>query len=99
MGRPAFITADFIKPGATVIDVGMNRLDKAEDVARIFRGSADKMAAFERKGSVLVGDVHPLDVVERAAAYTPVPGGVGPLTIAMLMVNTVAARARRNGVC
>jgi methylenetetrahydrofolate dehydrogenase (NADP+) / methenyltetrahydrofolate cyclohydrolase len=99
MGRAALITADFIKPGATVIDVGTNRLDKREDVERIFRGRAEKLAAFDQKGSVLVGDVHPLDVLEKAGAYTPVPGGVGPLTIAMLMWNTVAAAERRTGIC
>ena len=99
MGRPAMITGEYIKPGATVIDVGTNRLDAREDVARIFRNSAEKLASYDKKGSVLVGDVHPLDVAEKASAYTPVPGGVGPLTIAMLMVNTVAAAERRAGIC
>ena len=99
MGKAAMITGDFIRPGATVIDVGMNRIDSRDEVARIFRNSPEKLASFDRRGSVLVGDVHPLDVVEKAAAYTPVPGGVGPLTIAMLMVNTVAAAERRAGVC
>jgi methylenetetrahydrofolate dehydrogenase (NADP+)/methenyltetrahydrofolate cyclohydrolase len=99
IGRAAMITRDFIKEGATVIDVGMNRLGDREQVARIFRGSPQKLAAFDRKGSVLVGDVDPFDVVERAGAYSPVPGGVGPLTIAMLMVNTVASAERRTGVC
>ena len=93
MGRPALLTADYIRPGATVIDVGTNRLDRREDVARIFRGSPDRLAVFDRRGSVLVGDVDPVDVAACAGAYTPVPGGVGPLTIAMLMVNTVEARA------
>ncbi|MGA2132687.1 MAG: bifunctional methylenetetrahydrofolate dehydrogenase/methenyltetrahydrofolate cyclohydrolase FolD [Bryobacteraceae bacterium] len=91
MGRPAMLTADYIRPGAVVIDVGMNRITDRAEVDRIFRGSPDRLAALQRKGSVLVGDVHPLDVAEKAAAYTPVPGGVGPLTIAMLMANTVAA--------
>ncbi len=99
MGRAAMITADFIAPGATVIDVGINRIDNREEVARIFRGSADRLAAFDRKGSVVVGDVHPLDVAATAGAFTPVPGGVGPLTIAMLMVNTIDSAARRIGVC
>ena len=99
MGRPAMITGDYIKQGATVIDVGTNRVDKREDVARIFRNSEEKLSSYDKKGSVLVGDVHPLDVVERASAYTPVPGGVGPLTIAMLMVNTVASAERRAGLC
>ena len=88
-----------LKPGATVIDVGTNRLDSREEVARIFRNSPEKLASFDKRGSVLVGDVHPLDVAEKASAYTPVPGGVGPLTIAMLMVNTVASAERRAGIC
>ena len=99
MGRPALVTADYIKPGAIVIDVGMNSLDKREDVARIFRNSADKLAAFEKRGSVLVGDVDPFAMAEIAGAYTPVPGGVGPLTIAMLMANTVESAERRLGLC
>jgi methylenetetrahydrofolate dehydrogenase (NADP+)/methenyltetrahydrofolate cyclohydrolase len=99
IGRAAMITGDFLKPGVIVVDVGMNRLDKREDVARIFRNSPEKLAAFDAKGSVLVGDVDPIDVVEKAAAYSPVPGGVGPLTIAMLMANTVDAAARRAGIC
>jgi len=99
MGRAAMVTGDYIKPGATVIDVGMNRLDSRDEVARIFRDSPEKLAAFDRKGSLLVGDVHPLDVAEKAGAYTPVPGGVGPLTIAMLMANTVALAERLAGIC
>jgi len=99
IGRPALLTADFIKEGATVIDVGTNRLSSREEVAQVFRGSPEKLADFDRKGSVLVGDVHPLDVAEKAAAYTPVPGGVGPLTIAALMQNTVQAAERRLGLC
>ncbi len=99
IGRPAMITADFLKPGAVVVDVGMNRLDRREDVARIFRNWPEKLAAFDAKGSVLVGDVDPIDMAAKASAYTPVPGGVGPLTIAMLMVNTVDAAARRTGIC
>ena len=99
MGRPAFVTGEFLKPGGVVIDVGTNRLDSRSEVARIFRDAPEKLAAFDRKGSVLVGDVHPLDVAACAEAYTPVPGGVGPLTIAMLMFNTVAAAERRAGLC
>ena len=93
------ITRDFIRQGATVIDVGTNRIEDRALAARIFRNSPEKLASFDRKGSLLVGDVDPIDVVERAGAYTPVPGGVGPLTIAMLMVNTVASAERRSGVC
>jgi methylenetetrahydrofolate dehydrogenase (NADP+)/methenyltetrahydrofolate cyclohydrolase len=99
IGRAAMITRDFIREGATIIDVGTNYIRDRELAARIFRNSAEKLTSFDQKGSVLVGDVDPIDVVERAGAYTPVPGGVGPLTIAMLMVNTVASAERRPGVC
>ena len=99
MGRAALITADYIKPGATVIDVGMNYLTSRDEVARIFRNAPERLAAFDKKGSVLVGDVNPIDMAEKSSAYTPVPGGVGPLTIAMLMVNTVESAERRLGVC
>ncbi len=95
IGRPALLTADYIKPGATVIDVGINSLESREEVARIFRNSREKLATFERKGSVLVGDVDPFALAERAGAYTPIPGGVGPLTIAMLMANIVDSAERR----
>jgi methylenetetrahydrofolate dehydrogenase (NADP+)/methenyltetrahydrofolate cyclohydrolase len=96
MGRPAFVTREFIRPGATVIDVGMNRLATPDEVRRVFHDPAAALAKLKSKGSVLVGDVQPEDVREIAGAYTPVPGGVGPLTIAMLMANTVrAARLRR----
>jgi len=96
IGKPAFVTGDFIKPGATVIDVGTNRLTTEDEVRWVFRDAANSLENLAAKGQVLVGDVHPEDVKEKAGAYTPVPGGVGPLTIAMLMSNTVqAARARR----
>ena len=98
VGRPALIRADFIQPGATVIDVGMNRLDTAEAVEAVFGAGSPKLAALAKNGSVLIGDVHPVEVAERAGAYTPVPGGVGPLTIAMLMSNTVRAAECRLGV-
>lgn len=95
MGRPAMVTPDYIRPGATVIDVGQNVITDASEAERIFRNFPEKLEAFSAKGSVLVGDVHP-GVVNTAGAFTPVPGGVGPLTIAMLMSNTVrAARVRR----
>ena len=99
IGRAAMITTDYIRPGAAVIDVGTNYITARDQAAAIFRNSAEKLAAFDKKGSVLVGDVDPIDVAERASAYSPVPGGVGPLTIAMLMVNTVASAERRLGVC
>lgn len=96
IGRTAFVTRDFVKPGATVIDVGMNRLDDRAQVEALFGAGSKKMAAFEKRGSVVTGDVHP-EVAAVAGAITPVPGGVGPLTIAMLMSNTVrAAEARRS---
>lgn len=91
IGKPALVTSDFIAPGATVIDVGQNRLTNRADAVRL-----GKTEEFERKGNILVGDVHPLDVAHVAAAYTPVPGGVGPLTIAMLMSNTVALAERHS---
>ena len=97
MGKPAFVTGDFIKPGATVIDVGTNRLSTPEEVRQIYRDPTERLKKLEEKGSVLVGDVQPEDVREKAGAYTPVPGGVGPLTIIMLMVNTVEAAMMRRG--
>jgi len=93
------LTADYIRPGAVVIDVGTNHIADRALAARIFRDNTERLAAFDRKGSVLVGDVDPIDVAERASAYSPVPGGVGPLTIAMLMSNTVASAERRLSVC
>ncbi len=84
LGRPGFVTGDFIAPGATVVDVGQSRIQDRAAAERF-----GKLAEFDRKGSFLVGDVHPVEVAQRASAYTPVPGGVGPLTIAMLMSNTV----------
>ncbi len=97
IGRPALVTRDYIRPGATVLDVGINHLTEAPEVERICAGLPKKLDQFREKGSVLVGDVHPKDVAEVAGAYTPVPGGVGPLTVAMLMVNTLAAARRRRG--
>jgi len=95
IGRAGMITRDFVKPGATVIDVGMNKVTDPVEFARLFAGNAKREESFRTKGSTLVGDVHP-EVAEIAGAITPVPGGVGPLTIAMLMFNTVkAARMRR----
>ena len=94
IGRPAFVTRDYVKPGATVIDVGINTLTDRADVERCFAEGSRKRAQFAEKGSVLVGDVHP-DVEEVAGALTPVPGGVGPLTIAMVLRNTVTAAELR----
>ncbi|HEY3440570.1 MAG TPA: bifunctional methylenetetrahydrofolate dehydrogenase/methenyltetrahydrofolate cyclohydrolase FolD [Paludibaculum sp.] len=97
IGRPAFLTREFIRPGAVVIDVGINRVTDSAVAHSILRGNAARFEAFQAKGSLLVGDVHPLDVAEVASAYTPVPGGVGPLTIAMLMANTVQCAESRLG--
>jgi len=97
IGRAGMITREFVKPGATVIDVGMNQVTDPAEFERLFAGNAKREETFRAKGFTLVGDVHP-SVAEVAGAITPVPGGVGPLTIAMLMANTVrAARIRRGG--
>jgi methylenetetrahydrofolate dehydrogenase (NADP+)/methenyltetrahydrofolate cyclohydrolase len=96
IGRAGMITRDFVKPGATVIDVGMNKVTDPAEFQRLFAGNAKREQTFHAKGSTLVGDVHP-EVAEVAAALTPVPGGVGPLTIAMLMLNTVKAAKLRRG--
>jgi methylenetetrahydrofolate dehydrogenase (NADP+)/methenyltetrahydrofolate cyclohydrolase len=94
IGRPGFVGAAFVRPGATVIDVGINLVTDAGIARAIFHEGHPRRGLFERKGSVLVGDVHP-DVAEVAGAITPVPGGVGPLTIAMLMANTIKAAELR----
>lgn len=96
IGRPGMITREFVKPGATVIDVGMNRVTDVAEFQRLFAGNTKREESFRAKGSILVGDVHP-EVSEVAGALTPVPGGVGPLTIAMLMYNTVKAAKMRRG--
>ncbi len=90
IGRAGMITRDFVKPGATVIDVGMNTVTDPAEFQRFFAGNTKREETFRKKGSTLMGDVHP-EVAELAGALTPVPGGVGPLTIAMLMFNTVKA--------
>jgi methylenetetrahydrofolate dehydrogenase (NADP+)/methenyltetrahydrofolate cyclohydrolase len=97
IGRPGFITPEMVKPGATIIDVGINRITGRAEFDRFFAGDAKREAAFAKRGSTLVGDVHPKSF-EVAGAYTPVPGGVGPLTIAMLMANTVRAAKMRRGL-
>ena len=96
IGRAGMVTRDFVKPGATVIDVGINKVTDRADFDRFFAGNARRLETFLAKGSTLVGDVHP-EVAEVAGAITPVPGGVGPLTIAMLMANTVKAAKLRRG--
>ncbi len=98
LGRAAMITGDFVKPGSTVIDVGMNKLTDRAEVEKLFPGNGKRLAEVQAKGFTLVGDVHPDSVLPVAGALTPVPGGVGPLTIAMLMVNTVRAAQLRRGL-
>jgi methylenetetrahydrofolate dehydrogenase (NADP+)/methenyltetrahydrofolate cyclohydrolase len=92
IGRTAFVTAEHIRPGAVVVDVGINRVTDRAEAVRLGRGDE-----FDAKGRIVVGDVNPLDMARLASAYTPVPGGVGPLTIAMLMANTVELSERRQG--
>jgi methylenetetrahydrofolate dehydrogenase (NADP+) / methenyltetrahydrofolate cyclohydrolase len=95
VGRAGYVHADWIKPGAAVIDVGTNRVTDPAEAAQLFKNFPERMEKFRVKGNALVGDVHP-DAVNTAGALTPVPGGVGPMTITMLMSNTVkAARLRR----
>ena len=96
IGRAGMITKNFVKPGAAVLDVGMNKVTDPTEFVRLFAGNAKREETFHAKGSTLVGDVHP-EVAEIAGAITPVPGGVGPLTIAMLMFNTVKAAKLRRG--
>ena len=97
IGRPGFITAEMVKPGATIIDVGINRLNTREEFDRFFLGDAKRVAAFAKRGSAIVGDVDP-KAFELSGAYTPVPGGVGLLTVAMLMANSVRAAKMRRGL-
>ncbi len=98
VGKPAMVTREYVKPGAVVIDVGVNRVESAAEVARLFPGDAGRADQVARKGYTLVGDVDFVAVREVAGAITPVPGGVGPLTIAGLLENTVKAARRRRGL-
>jgi len=94
IGRPAFVTREFVKPGATVVDVGTTPIGDRAEVERIFGAGSKRLETFDKRGSVVVGDVHP-SAADVAGALTPVPGGVGPLTIAMLLMNTLAAAEGR----
>jgi len=98
VGRAGLVDASYVAPGAVVVDVGMNRVSDRALAARLTGDDEKRMAAFERNGSVLVGDVDYPAVAPLAAAITPVPGGVGPLTVAMLLANTVTAARRRLGL-
>ncbi|MFI5119551.1 MAG: bifunctional methylenetetrahydrofolate dehydrogenase/methenyltetrahydrofolate cyclohydrolase, partial [Thermoanaerobaculia bacterium] len=95
IGRPAYVTGEFVKEGTVLVDVGINRLTSRADVEKFFPGDAARLAAFEKKGSTLVGDCDPATAFPRSSRYTPVPGGVGPLTIAMLLRNTLDLCRRR----
>ncbi len=96
IGRAGFIGRDHIKPGATVIDVGMNRVSDPEEVRALFGNEAEKrLEVLAKRGATLVGDVHPAEAAEVAGKLTPVPGGVGLLTVAMLMKNTLKAAMLR----
>ena len=97
IGRPGFVTRDFIRPGATVIDVGTTPVTDRAVVERLFAAGSKRREAFEKRGQLVVGDVHP-DVAEVAGALSPVPGGVGPLTIALLLRNTLLAAQARASV-
>jgi methylenetetrahydrofolate dehydrogenase (NADP+)/methenyltetrahydrofolate cyclohydrolase len=100
IGRPAMVTADYVREGAVVVDVGMNKVTTPEEVRRIFpdRDHASRLAELAQRGYTLVGDVEPRSVEERASWLSPVPGGVGPLTIATLMKNTLRAAQLRRGL-
>ncbi len=97
IGRPGFVTGEFVKEGAVVVDVGINRVTTRADLDRFFPGDARRLAAFEKNGSTLVGDCDPATAFPRASRYTPVPGGVGPLTIAYLLLNTLRLCEARRG--
>jgi 5,10-methylene-tetrahydrofolate dehydrogenase/methenyl tetrahydrofolate cyclohydrolase len=98
MGKPALVDDTFVKPGAAVIDVGTNRLDSLVRIREIYGDDPKRVADHAKKGYTLVGDVNPTRVFAKASFLTPVPGGVGPLTIAMLMANTVTAAASAGGI-
>src|SRR5271170_2804268 len=96
MGKAGYVAADWIKPGAAVIDVGTNRVTDPAEAAALLKNFPQRLEKFHAKGSVLIGDVHP-DAINTAGALTPVPGGVGPMTITMLMSNTIKAAKLRRG--
>jgi methylenetetrahydrofolate dehydrogenase (NADP+)/methenyltetrahydrofolate cyclohydrolase len=97
VGKMGMVDAGYIKPGAAVVDVGMNRVTTLEDLERFFGDNPKRRAAFDKNGYTLIGDVHPREAAEVAGYLTPVPGGVGPLTVAMLMKNTLTAMKMRRG--
>lgn len=96
MGKAGYVQADWLRPGAAVIDVGTNKVTAAKDAESLLRNFPARLQKFKEKGAVLIGDVHP-DAINTAGALTLVPGGVGPMTITMLMSNTVKAALLRRG--
>jgi methylenetetrahydrofolate dehydrogenase (NADP+)/methenyltetrahydrofolate cyclohydrolase len=97
IGRLAMVDATFIKPGAVVVDVGTSKVTTRHDLTRLFGDNQKRHAAFEKNGYTLCGDVNPMEAAEVAGYISPVPGGVGPLTIALLMKNTLTAMKTRRG--
>jgi methylenetetrahydrofolate dehydrogenase (NADP+)/methenyltetrahydrofolate cyclohydrolase len=98
IGKPAFVTSECVRSGAVVIDVGINQIDDIALASELFAGDAGRLEEVRGKGYTLVGDTHPAQMLEKAGAWSPVPGGVGPLTVALLLRNTLqAAQARRAG--
>jgi methylenetetrahydrofolate dehydrogenase (NADP+) / methenyltetrahydrofolate cyclohydrolase len=95
IGRPGLITDEHVRPGAAVVDVGMNAVTDPGLARELFGDDPKRLAAIEKRGQTLTGDVHPRLVEPVAGHLTPVPGGVGPLTIAMLMKNTLKAYRMR----
>jgi methylenetetrahydrofolate dehydrogenase (NADP+)/methenyltetrahydrofolate cyclohydrolase len=100
IGRPGFIRAEHIREGAAVVDVGINSISDKNALSSFFKGDEleKRIKTLERRGATLVGDVNPYDAIEKAGSFTPVPGGVGLLTVAMLMKNTVEAAKARRGI-
>ncbi|MCP2520756.1 bifunctional methylenetetrahydrofolate dehydrogenase/methenyltetrahydrofolate cyclohydrolase FolD, partial [SCandidatus Aminicenantes bacterium Aminicenantia_JdfR_composite] len=97
IGKPAFVTSNFVKEGAVVVDVGVNRVSDRNKIKELFGDNKEKEEQFEKKGYIIIGDVHP-EVINKASYLTPVPGGVGPLTVAMLLKNTLKAFKKRNNL-
>jgi methylenetetrahydrofolate dehydrogenase (NADP+)/methenyltetrahydrofolate cyclohydrolase len=97
VGKPGLVNEEFIRPGAVVIDVGIHRIEREEQVIDLFGADSSQAEAFRNGRRVLAGDVHPRRAAARAGALTPVPGGVGPLTIACLLQNTLKAAQKRRG--
>ena len=98
IGRTALLGPDHVKEGAAIVDVGMNRITNRQELERLYPGDAKRLATFEKRGSILTGDVDYTAVVDKAGAITPVPGGVGPLTVTMVIANTLQACRQRQGV-